>query len=660
MTKTTTVASKAFVAVVAAAMVFSLIAPAAKAATAEELQAQIAALMAQISALQGGGNTTTTTTTTTSTCVAIPAPLTMNATGVNVTALQNWLIKAGQSIPAGATGYFGAQTRSALAAWQSANGVMPAVGYYGPITAAAVAAKCVPTTPTTPGTGTGTTPTTPGSTTLKGEADLDKFEIDDAADTDVSEGDEEVEIGMFTVEFTDGDADISRMDIMLKDAGGTSSNAWDTFESIQLTVDGKVVAEADAGSKDDYLGDEDDGIIRFSDLDLIAMEDEEIEIMVTATIQDNLDAENLGDWALKANSLRFFDADDVATTDTTTGDLDNSINTSSPKATFTIEVAGQDEELKFSLASGNPDASDILVDENSTTNNVTILEYKIKAEDGDIDLNELFVTLVTTDMLTDVISDIEIDVDGQVFNDDSVVYSVSTTTGVYKFDIDGDVTIDADDEVIVKVTVDLKRQAVSTYPNGTTIKAEVTSVNADATDAEGADDLTTSQISGAAIGKVHTLVAAGLTLDVNTTSAVATINNTTANDSFGEFKINFDVTAVENTAFVALTAARATGTEAAIFVIEDANGVATTTGTVTQSLTRKSGGSVSGGYVEIAAGDTAVFELVVTYNPALAGQFRLQLLNVGFAATAVPASVADRATAIPAEDYETSNTLITS
>ena len=50
MTKTTTVASKAFVAIVAAAMVFSLIAPAAKAATmtSAELQAQITALMAQI------------------------------------------------------------------------------------------------------------------------------------------------------------------------------------------------------------------------------------------------------------------------------------------------------------------------------------------------------------------------------------------------------------------------------------------------------------------------------------------------------------------------------------------------------------------------------------------------------------------------------------
>jgi peptidoglycan hydrolase-like protein with peptidoglycan-binding domain len=79
-------------------------------------------------------------------CVSIPAPLTIGSQGADVTALQNFLIGAGMSIPAGATGYFGSQTQSALAAWQAANGVSPAVGYYGPITKAEMDAKCVPMT----------------------------------------------------------------------------------------------------------------------------------------------------------------------------------------------------------------------------------------------------------------------------------------------------------------------------------------------------------------------------------------------------------------------------------------------------------------------------------------------------------------------------------
>lgn len=65
--------------------------------------------------------------------------LTIGSTGADVTALQTWLLAKGFSIPAGATGYFGAQTRAALAAFQKASAITPAVGYFGPITRAHIA-----------------------------------------------------------------------------------------------------------------------------------------------------------------------------------------------------------------------------------------------------------------------------------------------------------------------------------------------------------------------------------------------------------------------------------------------------------------------------------------------------------------------------------------
>ena len=80
----------------------------------------------------------TTTTTTTTTSATFSRDLTLGSTGADVTALQNWLISKGHTIAAGATGYFGAQTRAALAAWQAANGITPAAGYFGPITRAKV------------------------------------------------------------------------------------------------------------------------------------------------------------------------------------------------------------------------------------------------------------------------------------------------------------------------------------------------------------------------------------------------------------------------------------------------------------------------------------------------------------------------------------------
>lgn len=133
-----------------------------KAQSVSDLQAQIASLLAQIAQLQsmiGGGGSATTGS-------APVAPLTLGSSGAEVTKLQNWLISKGYAIPAGATGYFGGQTQAALAAFQAANGISPAAGYYGPVTAAKVASMTgsVPTpgTPGTPTTGTPSGITTPG------------------------------------------------------------------------------------------------------------------------------------------------------------------------------------------------------------------------------------------------------------------------------------------------------------------------------------------------------------------------------------------------------------------------------------------------------------------------------------------------------------------
>src|SRR3989338_6400549 len=81
---------------------------------------------AAIQALVSGGSSTT------SLCT-FTGPLTIGATGPQVTCLQENLISMGFSIPAGATGYFGTQTRAAVAAWQASKNIVPPVGYFGPI-----------------------------------------------------------------------------------------------------------------------------------------------------------------------------------------------------------------------------------------------------------------------------------------------------------------------------------------------------------------------------------------------------------------------------------------------------------------------------------------------------------------------------------------------
>ena len=76
--------------------------------------------------------------------------LTIGSTGADVTALQQILISAGFSIPLltsnqAAYGYFGVQTRAAVAAYQSAHGITPTAGYFGPITRASFNLGVTPT-----------------------------------------------------------------------------------------------------------------------------------------------------------------------------------------------------------------------------------------------------------------------------------------------------------------------------------------------------------------------------------------------------------------------------------------------------------------------------------------------------------------------------------
>ena len=105
--------------------------PPAQALSIADLMAQISALQAKIAELKGtstvGANIST-----------FARNLYTGISGADVTALQSWLISHGYSIPAGATGFFGAQTRAAISAFQLASGISPAVGFFGPITRAKV------------------------------------------------------------------------------------------------------------------------------------------------------------------------------------------------------------------------------------------------------------------------------------------------------------------------------------------------------------------------------------------------------------------------------------------------------------------------------------------------------------------------------------------
>ncbi len=647
-------AAKASVAFVAAAMLFSMIAPAAQAQSAEDMQKMINDLLGQIAALQGQGGTSSSVAS--GICpYTWTRDLSVGSTGADVMKLQQFLnANADTRVSASGVGsvgmeteYYGPATAAAVSKFQvmhraevlSPAGLVNPTGYFGPGTRAKANSLCVATTS---GGSTSGGSTTGGSTEeeeeesseLSGEASLDSFEMD-TEESSVEEGESDVVVGMISVEFEDGDASISRLDMTL--THGTSDQPWDAFETVSLWVDGDMVAEMDASDEDEYL-DEDTGEIRFSGLDIVAMEGEEVEIAVAVSVQNNLDSTEQGDWTVTPTSMRFFDADGVATTETS--NLDG-------EAEFEVEVAGANEEVKLSLGSSNPDATDIVVDTDTDTNDVTVMVADVEAEDNDIELQTVVVRIDTVGAsTTDVIDEVRVEIDGQSFDAESLGtetdYAIGNNTGNgvtegyserasattsvwYLFDIDGDVVIDEDSEVAMEVIVDLNDTDDGVrYANGTTIQAQVTSVERNVWEAEGAEDLGTSQFSGTAVGDEHTLVAEGILVPADGFSSE--VDTLGTNDTIGEFTLEFEVTAVEGDFYITDTAtstASTTQADGVQFAVDGTVGA----GTVSASLTSTADEDTTGVYT-VREGETETFTLVVTIDPASTGTFSVELASL--------------------------------
>ncbi len=665
-------ASKAVVAFVAFAMIFTMFAPVAKAATTEEMQAQIEALLAQIAALQGGGSSSSSNSS--SVCpYTWTRDLKTGASGADVKMLQMFLNgNADTRVAASGVGsagmeteYFGPATAAAVSKFQqmyraevlTPNGLVNPTGYFGPSTRAHANSLCdeamVDEDEDEDEDATDEEDEEDeDSEELSGEASLEDFEIDDPADTTIEEGQEDAEIAELTVQFENGDAEIDRLDIELLADGQTNTNTvepWDVFDTLSLWVDGEKVAEEEVGDEDEWL-DETDGIFRFSNLGLVARENEDLEITIAATINVGLDSSpaELGDWDLDVNEVRYFDADGVSDDDTSTGDIAGSAN-----ATFEIEEEGGDDELKVKSSSNDPDSTTIELEDDETSDFVTIFSFMLDTEDStnDIKVEDIRVDVdgtengTTATSTTNLINDAQLVVDGEVYDDVTITHG---TTGQFAFDLDDeDFMIEAGESVEVEFQVEFK--ALAAAFEGATVEA---TTDTDGLVAEGAETLGSGQKSGSATGEEHTLRSEGAILEIVSVDESLKVNDDTSTaDDEGLFTIKFDVTAFETDLFVNKTAASGTamGTAGASFLVEDSNGSQVGSGTSTASLT--STADTDGTRFRVNEGETETFTLTVEYDPATAGFYQLQLYSFNFNDSNGDPDTAQRA--LDASDYET-------
>lgn len=631
-------------------------APKAQAVTLAELQAQVTQLLAQIAALQGqiGGQTNAPS-------INLTRNLAQGMTGTDVQTLQQFLNSdpdtvvavAGAGSKGSETLYFGPATHAAVIKYQNKYraeiltpvGLSYGTGYVGASTRSHINARGAVVTP--PGSGNPNTPADPNEpsnpgSVLRGEGDLDTVEIETADDISIREAASDAPIALLTLEARDGDIEISRMDISLvADNGNDERDPWDTFEDVSLWVDGKRIAEQKIDSRSLFLN-RDTGTVRFSSLDLILEEDEEVEITIAASVRNRVDgAGGNANWSVSVDSLRYKDADNVTTTDTSTGDLKDAVD-------FEIVERGDGEELKFSTGNGNPAERTVIIDDSQRTNNVTLLSYTIEALGNDIELDTLYVNVQTgSASFNDVVSDIRLKIGSKTFKKGTIVTTgdYSTSSVLVAFDINNNIEIDEDEKVTVDVIVDLK--AKTNYQNGETIFAQVTGAERDRTEAEGADDI--ESFSGSVIGKVQTLIAEGVYVPVD--SVKFKTETLGSDNTIGVFTIEFKVNAVEGDFYI--TDQASTSSLSSIGGVQYS--VDTTAGTpdgVTAILSSTADENTNGVFT-VREGQSETFTLTVTVDAAAAGSHRVMLDAVRFSENSNGITSGTTYTVTPTNEFRT-------
>ena len=626
----------------------ALPAPRAEAATLAELQAQIQSLLAQIESLKSAMPSTSNL----GSCSPFAIDITLGRSGNEVKSLQTFLVSSGHAIPAGATGYFGEQTRSALAQFQLQNGITPAVGYFGPLTRGKVNALCAAQSQTfsttntgsnTSGSGSNTPNTTTPSTvvTLKGEASFDNFDALSGDDTNLEEGQKNAAVMDVTFDVDDGDARINRVDLAVTaDSNNDEKKPWKTFSEIAVYDGGTRLAKIDASNRSNWKENNPlsgSWMIRLSGLDYVVEEGDTVELTIKATIANSISGAGDGEvWNIfvPTNGIRAMDGAKVSVYTGDTADF----------VTIDIDREGSTDELIVKRSDEDLNATTLQLKDDARSGFVKVFAFDLDTDDSksDIEIRKLPVQLtVDSGTVGTFMRDVRLLVDSKAYTKKTITDG-STNTIRFEFG-NGEFVIDGGDRITVLVEVDFKPLALGN--EGTTIYG---SVDTSGIDAEGADDLRGSQLSGTATGEMHTMRTKGIVGQAGSlTSEVTSV--TGATNDYATYAVQVKVTAFGQDVYIPTSVAGAV-----TYQLENGSGAALSD---TGSAILTSNAKEQSGYFHIAEGDTKTITLEVTYKPEVSmTTARLQLLTINFNDSA---DTPDQTwNAVPANSYETATKTI--
>lgn len=678
------------------------------------------AMMVGVASVATAQTTTTTTTTVTAPAYNYSGVMKVGSKGPGVSTLQAALNSV-QTMQVVVDGSFGPATKAAVVAFQAAHG-LTADGIVGPMTGAKLAAAtvgvitvpggfpagCTSATGFSTTTGqpcnTGTTlpagctstagysPTTgvkcstggstPGSVE-GGAGDISLESKSTYSSEDVIAGDEDAEVMAFEVEADDGsDVDITSVKVEFKQtAAGNSDNIEDYIESVSIWMGSTKVGEADA---DEFTENADfwsksialDGAI------VDAGETEDFTVAVTAL--NNLDSGDIDDdaWDVDLLNVRFTDGEGVTTTET--ADAAGSAGAGSYDQTFDFDdlATSGDLELNLTVGANSPEAGSIEVDDASDTE-VTMLEFKLKAEGSDMVIDSMLLAGVATGVnntWADMVSDLSLEADGDEIDSVSAYYdNTDDASGDLLFS-DLDFTIEEDDTITFKVVAKIKEIGTGSgdanaFDQGDTFTVNFSSTNfkdvtgTDQTDVEDSngDVVVAGDRTGSAVGEAQMFYSTGVAVDMGsvTYESITDSGNTTQ----VTYNIPLTVTAFGDTRYVGLSAeyeadAGAVNDDLALaFELQDSTAPSTGLENGTVSSTFTCSATVEGGTAyRLDEGDAVSCTLQVIHTtPGTASRsYRVQVNEFQTYTDAALNTAELIQTLTPIEDFQTGYKFITS
>lgn len=446
------------------------------------------------------------------------------------------------------------------------------------------------------------------------------------------------------------DQKVESLRLTFKNSSITSSSNFAKYATMVSIMDGTTVLASMPVSAADRSTD-DTFTFQFTGLGKVITKDTigRLSVAVSAvSAMDTLDAQNAS-WVSKIVDVRTVSPNGVY--------IVNSATPLPVMQSFTFgKFSTSGVKGTVALASTNPLSYTKEVSKTSTTNDVKLLDFTVKAEVSPLTLRNVPVTVTSSTDQSFMINSVKLMKDGQLVDNVAPGYvgvTPCTTSCAYVFQnlAPSLATIAAGTTATYSVVVDLKAQGnTPVYPNGSTLQASFTGTAVgtwSVVDSNG-DQLVAGSRTGSAVGNTISLASTGIST-AYVSSSTGTLSSSAASTTTARtYYVDVAVTSFGDTVYVPdiFAAANATGKNSTNTVI--APTAVTISAAPGESITKQGSDFV------VSSGETKKFRVAVTLAGTAGSPIQAKVQLTGFNVKVGSAAATATTTVLDSNIYQTS------